>query len=84
MICSRSGRAGGVGAPGGPTPGARLASPEERAVETEDRVMTDRGKKKGCRKPENLKGKPGGCSPEQVRKCHGGEKKHPCAGKREG
>ncbi|MBN1347200.1 MAG: hypothetical protein JXQ73_31200 [Phycisphaerae bacterium] len=46
--------------------------------------MTDRGKKKGCRKPENLKGKPGGCSPEQVRKCHGGEKKHPCAGKREG
>jgi len=28
-------------------------------------------KKKGCQKPENLKGKPKDCPPEQVRKCHG-------------
>ena len=34
--------------------------------------------KKGCRKPENLKGKPSECSPEQIRACHGDAKKHPC------
>jgi len=33
----------------------------------------------GCRKPENLKGKPGDCSPEQVRECHGDVTQHPCA-----
>jgi hypothetical protein len=31
-----------------------------------------------CRKPKELKGKPQECSPEQVRKCHGDAKKHPC------
>ena len=31
-----------------------------------------------CRKPENLKGKPGECSPEQIEKCHGTDAKHPC------
>jgi len=35
-------------------------------------------KKKGCRKPENLKGKPQDCPPDQVRACHGDVKKHPC------
>jgi len=34
--------------------------------------------KKGCRKPENLTGKPEDCSPEQIRKCHGSVKTHPC------
>ena len=33
---------------------------------------------KGCQKPENLKGKPGDCTAEQIRKCHGDEKEHPC------
>ena len=37
--------------------------------------------KKGCQKPENLKGKPEDCSPEQIRKCHG-DKGHPCTGKK--
>ena len=37
--------------------------------------MCDR---KGCQKPEKLVGKPKGCSPEQIRKCHGDVKKHPC------
>jgi len=32
-----------------------------------------------CERPEELKGKPGECSPEQVRKCHGEAKTHPCA-----
>ena len=36
------------------------------------------GKKQGCQKPENLKGRPEACSPEQVRKCHGDAPKHPC------
>ncbi len=31
-----------------------------------------------CQKPENLKGKPQDCSPEQIRKCHGTDQKHPC------
>lgn len=34
-----------------------------------------------CQKPENLKGKPGECSQEQIKKCHGDVKKHPCRGK---
>jgi hypothetical protein len=38
-------------------------------------------KKEGCRKPENLKGKPEDCSPEQIRKCHGDVKKHSCLAK---
>ena len=44
--------------------------------------MSDRDKKKGCQKPENLKGKPGKCSSEQIRKCHGDAQKHPCTGKK--
>lgn len=34
--------------------------------------------KKGCEKPENLKGKPQDCTPAQIKKCHGDSKKHPC------
>ncbi len=34
--------------------------------------------KQGCLKPEYLQGKPEECSPEQVRKCHGEVKEHPC------
>jgi len=36
--------------------------------------------KKGCQKPKNLTGKPEDCSPEQIRKCHGDVKEHPCVG----
>jgi len=38
-------------------------------------------KKQRCQKPENLKGKPGNCSPEQIKACHGTKGKHPCAPK---
>ena len=31
-----------------------------------------------CEKPEQLKGTPQDCTPEQVKKCHGTDKKHPC------
>ena len=31
-----------------------------------------------CQKPENLKTRPEECTPEQVRKCHGDVKEHPC------
>ncbi len=34
--------------------------------------------KKGCQKPEELKGKPEECSPEQIEKCHGDVEQHPC------
>jgi hypothetical protein len=32
----------------------------------------------GCQKPENLKGKPQDCTPEQIRECHGDVDAHPC------
>lgn len=34
---------------------------------------------KGCQKPDELKGKPQDCSPDQVAKCHGEGEDHPCA-----
>ena len=33
---------------------------------------------KCCQKPDQLKGKPEDCTPEQIRKCHGDQKTHPC------
>ncbi len=35
-------------------------------------------KEEGCRKSEELKGKPEECTPEQIRKCHGDTPSHPC------
>jgi len=32
-----------------------------------------------CEHPEKLKGKPGECSPEQIKECHGEGEEHPCA-----
>ena len=40
-------------------------------------------KKKKCKHPEKLKGKPGECSPEQIRECHGDDPEHKCAEKKE-
>jgi hypothetical protein len=34
-------------------------------------------RKQDCKKPENLKGKPEDCTPEQIRTCHGNSGKHP-------
>jgi len=34
-----------------------------------------------CEHPEKLKGKPGECSPEQIRECHGDVQEHPCESK---
>jgi DNA-binding transcriptional ArsR family regulator len=36
-----------------------------------------------CTHPEKLKGKPGECSPEQIKECHGDTKEHPCAQEKE-
>ncbi len=33
---------------------------------------------RGCKQPEKLQGKPGECSAEQIRECHGDAKHHPC------
>jgi len=35
----------------------------------------------GCRKPEKLTGRPQGCTPEQIKECHGEAKEHPCVQK---
>lgn len=37
-----------------------------------------------CEKPEKIKSKPEECTPQQIRECHGDEKEHPCAPKKEG
>ncbi|AEF93226.1 hypothetical protein Desca_0330 [Desulfotomaculum nigrificans CO-1-SRB] len=31
-----------------------------------------------CQQPDKLKGKPGQCSPEQIKECHGSEESHSC------
>ena len=31
-----------------------------------------------CQRPENLKGKPEECTPEQIKECHGETEDHPC------
>ncbi len=36
-----------------------------------------------CQKPEQLKGKPEECTPEQIRACHGDEMTHPCCSKKD-
>ncbi len=36
-----------------------------------------------CQKPEKLRGKPGQCSPEQIKECHGEEQEHPCVEEKE-
>ena len=33
---------------------------------------------RGCQKPDQLKGKPEECPPEQIKKCHGDIRGHPC------
>jgi len=38
--------------------------------------------KENCEHPEKLKGKPGECTPEQIRECHGNTEDHPCKEKR--
>ena len=37
--------------------------------------MGETGKMEGCEHPEKLKGKPGECSPEQIKECHMGMSK---------
>lgn len=39
--------------------------------------------KEKCLRPEELKGKPGECSAEQIKKCHGDDKSHPCVDNKE-
>ena len=35
-------------------------------------------KRECCQRSEQRKGKPQDCSPEQIKKCHGGSKDHHC------
>ena len=48
----------------------------ELVFSREDSTMCE--EQTGCQKPEELKGDPKECSPEQVRKCHGDVQEHPC------
>jgi len=44
--------------------------------------MTKPGNTKECEHPERLKGKPGECSPQQIKECHGEGGGHPCVEKK--
>jgi hypothetical protein len=44
--------------------------------------MCERGD--SCQKPEQLKGEPKDCSPDQIKECHGSTKDHPCVAKNKG
>jgi hypothetical protein len=46
-------------------------------IAARERIMCE--EKEGCQKPEELKGDPQECPPEQIRKCHGDVEGHPCA-----
>ncbi len=55
-----------------------------------DKINTNHMERRGlamckdcCQQPDRLKGKPGECTPEQIRECHGDEKGHPCVSKEE-
>ena len=37
----------------------------------------------GCTNPEELKGVPEDCTPEQIEKCHGDTDEHPCTEEKE-
>jgi ArsR family transcriptional regulator, arsenate/arsenite/antimonite-responsive transcriptional repressor len=36
-----------------------------------------------CQQPDKLKTKPGECTPEQIKECHGDDKEHSCENKKE-
>ena len=56
---------------------------EDSASPTKEVTEMDKSEsKKVCKHPEKLKGKPGECSPEQIKECHGEVKKHPCEKKK--
>ena len=40
--------------------------------------MCKQDNNKGCTHPEKLVGKPGECTPEQIKECHGDVKEHLC------
>jgi hypothetical protein len=48
----------------------------ELVLSRKDEAMCE--KNEGCQKPDELKGDPKECSPEQIRKCHGDVQRHPC------
>jgi len=43
-----------------------------------DKEQQEKAKQAGCQNPSECKGHPSECSPEQVKKCHGEVKEHPC------
>ena len=41
-------------------------------------MCTKHSKKRCCLNPEQEKANPGNCSPEQIKECHGDDKKYLC------
>jgi hypothetical protein len=52
------------------------------SVTKEVAEMCESKSEKGCTHPERLKGKPGECSAEQIKECHGEVAEHPCVRKK--
>ncbi len=38
----------------------------------------EEAKQEGCEKPEECEGRPEECGSDQIEKCHGDAKEHPC------
>lgn len=51
----------------------RIQAPVHQKNSEEVEMCQDR-----CRQPENLKDKPENCTAEQIKKCHGDSREHPC------
>ena len=50
-------------------------------IDREVRAICEAEKDNRCEHPEKLKSRPGECTPEQIKKCHGDVKEHPCENK---
>jgi ArsR family transcriptional regulator, arsenate/arsenite/antimonite-responsive transcriptional repressor len=53
----------------------RLQAVHKRLSGEEVKTMCS---KSCCEQPQKLQGKPGECSPQQIKECHGNAKDHPC------
>ena len=59
---------------------SQAGGPETLLTPQDERIKSMCEGKKGCLKPENLKGKPEACPPEQIEKYHGDQKVQPMRG----
>jgi len=70
--------------PGGPKTEREAEVKEDQGEVGGVRMGDDKTKPCCCQRPEELRGRPGECSKEQIEKCHGTTDRHPCTEEKEG